>query len=107
MPNRPYKYSLPAVLPTDPILLDLIPEFTSQWLKDLTVTWDEIKARADIEEFKRFGHTIKGSFLQFGFRDLSAVGKEIMSDSEKEDWDEANARIKGLINTLEELGSRT
>lgn len=107
MPNRSYTYSLPEELPTDPILLDLIPEFVSQWMRDFTVTWPEIKGRGDTEEFKRFGHTIKGSFLQFGFRDLSAVGKQIMTDAEDSDWDEAEARIKGLITALEVLGKRT
>ena len=106
MPKRSYTYSLPDELPTDPILQDLIPDFIEQWLNDLTVTWAGIKDRGDQEEFKRFGHTIKGSFLQFGFRDLSAVGKQIMADSEEANWDEADARILRIIDALNTLQQR-
>ena len=107
MPKRSYTYPLPDELPTDPILQDLIPEFIEQWMTDLTVNWAGVKDRGDQEEFRRFGHTIKGSFLQFGFRDISAVGREIMNDSEGLDWDEADARILGIIDALKVLKKRT
>ena len=107
MPNSStYSYDVPEVIPTDPVLEDLIPEFIEQWQKDLTVTWTDIKDRGDLEEFKRFGHTIKGSFLQFGFRDLATVGKQIMEDAEDSDWDEAGARIIGIYNVLAVLKKR-
>ena len=107
MPNSStYSYDVPEVIPTDPVLEDLIPEFIEQWQKDLTVTWSDVKERRDMEEFKRFGHTIKGSFLQFGFSDLSAVGKQIMVDAENGDWDEAGARVLGIYNVLAVLKQR-
>jgi chemotaxis protein histidine kinase CheA len=77
-----------------------MPEFIAQWTKDLTVTWAEIKDRGDIEEFRRFGHTIKGSFLQFGFRELSPIGREIMDDAEQLDWEGADLRVQGLLVVL-------
>lgn len=77
-----------------------MPEFIAQWTKDLTVTWAEIKDRGDIEEFRRFGHTIKGSFLQFGFRELSPIGREIMDDAEHLDWEGADLRVQGLLVVL-------
>jgi chemotaxis protein histidine kinase CheA len=101
VPNRSIPtYPVPEGGPADPVLADLMPEFISQWTKDLTVTWQQIRDRADIEEFHRFGHTIKGSFLQFGYRDLSAVGKDIMADAANNDWEGADLRIQGLLAVL-------
>jgi chemotaxis protein histidine kinase CheA len=101
VPNRSIPtYPVPTGGPADPVLADLMPEFITLWTKDLTVTWPEIRERGDIEEFRRFGHTIKGSFLQFGFRDLSPIGRDVMSDAEIGDWEGADARIQGLLNVL-------
>jgi chemotaxis protein histidine kinase CheA len=86
--------------------VDLMPEFIAQWMKDLTVTWPEIRERGDLEEFRRFGHTVKGSFLQFGFRELSPVGKEIMADADLGDWEAAHARVAGLLAVLEAMKER-
>ena len=107
MPDRSIPtYTVPDTLPTDPVLADLVPEFIAQWLNDLTVNWQDIQKRGDLDDFRRFGHTIKGSFLQFGFKELSAVGKEIMTDAEAEDWDSAELRIAGIKRVLNELQQR-
>lgn len=107
MPDRSIPtYTIPETLPTDPMLADLVPEFIEQWLTDLSVTWPQIRASGSIDDFRRFGHTIKGSFLQFGFRELSAVGKEIMHDADAGDWDAAEARVIGLGNVLTEVKRR-
>lgn len=94
------EYQVPATGPADPILQELLPEFLDAWIKDLGVTWTEIKERADITEFQRFGHTIKGSFVQFSFRDLSSVGREIMDDSDRGDWITADARVRALLSVV-------
>ncbi len=99
-------FSLPDQLPADPVLADLIPEFVRQWMHDFNVTWNEIKSSGNIEDFRRFGHTVKGSFLQFGFKGLSGVGIEIMNDSAKGDWETADLRVKGLIQALETISER-
>lgn len=107
MPDRSIPtYTIPDTLPTDPVLADLVPEFIEQWLNDLTVNWQDLRQRGDIDDFRRFGHTIKGSFLQFGFKELSGVGKEIMHDADNEDWDAAELRINGIIRVLSELKNR-
>lgn len=104
MPNRSIPtYPVPTGGPSDPVLADLMPEFIAQWTKDLTVTWAEIKDRGDMEEFRRFGHTIKGSFLQFGFRELSPIGREIMDDADRGDWESADLRVQGLLSVMHEM----
>lgn len=100
-------YSLPETLPTDPILADLLPEFASQWLKDLSVTWSDIQQSQDNEALRRFGHTIKGSFLQFGFREMSVAGKEIMNCAEANDWKGAEVYVQALRMAMEQLARRT
>ena len=99
-------YDVPDHLPTDPVLADLVPEFLEQWERDLTVTFSGIQERQDVEELRRFGHTIKGSFLQFGFRDLAGVGKEIMIDAENEDWMGALAKVNGILGVVQTLRRR-
>ena len=104
MPDRSnMTYTTPDTLPTDPVLADLVPEFIEQWMTDLTVNWADLRTRGDLEEFRRFGHTIKGSFLQFGFAELSRVGKEVMHDAETGDWEGAEARLNGIVRVLTEL----
>lgn len=99
-------YQLPETLPTNPILVDLLPDFASQWLHDLTVTWSSLRESNDLEGLRRLGHTIKGSFMQFGFNDLAIVGKEIMVCAENDDWEGASQRVNGLRTAMETLASR-
>jgi hypothetical protein len=99
-------YQLPDILPTDPVLADLLPEFAEQWLHDLTVTWSSLHQAQDSEGLRRFGHTIKGSFLQFGFRDLSVIGSEIMRLAEMNDWEGAGKCVEGLLLVMHSLRAR-
>ena len=99
-------YNVPDHLPTDPVLADLVPEFLEQWEKDLTVTFTDMQQRKDVEELRRFGHTIKGSFLQFGFRDLASIGKEIMTDAENGDWQGAADKVNGILGVVRTLSKR-
>ena len=99
-------YTVPDHLPTDPILQDLVPEFLQQWAHDLTVTFAEMRRSGSTEDLKRFGHTMKGSFLQFGFRDLSVVGKEIMIDAEAGNWDAAEQKVQDMLGVVRTLQQR-
>jgi len=98
-PIRPV-YQLPTQGPTDPILQELLPEFLDSWMKDLTISWAAIRERADVQELYRFGHTIKGSFIQFGYRDLAQAGREIMSDADAGSWTNAEARVQALLSVI-------
>ncbi len=100
-------YQIPTSGPTDPILQELLPEFLDAWIKDLSITWSEIRLRGDVQEFHRFGHTIKGSFIQFGFRDLSGVGKQIMEDADHGNWDLASSRVAALLNVVNTMRSQS
>lgn len=99
-------YSVPDQWPTDPVLVEFLPEFVEQWIAELDKPFDEMLERHNVEELNRLGHTIKGSFLQFGFRDLSALGKEIMLDAQAENWDGLLAKINVLKRILKEMKHR-
>ncbi|MCU0331075.1 MAG: hypothetical protein MUC47_08905 [Candidatus Kapabacteria bacterium] len=94
------EYPIPTVLAGDPVLREFYPEFVERWLADLTTQWPAVVERADPTELYRFGHTIKGSFIQFGLRDLSDVGRHVMACTDPLDWTKASACVEGLRRTL-------
>jgi len=102
----PFPYLVPESVPADPILREFYPEFVNRWLVDLTTQWPEIVERNDAEELYRFGHTIKGSFQQFGLKELSAIGKDIMTSSSDNDWTTASYYVHGLTKILQVLQQR-
>lgn len=102
----PFPYSVPESAPADPILREFYPEFVGRWLADLTAQWPEIVERNDVEELYRFGHTIKGSFQQFGLKELSGIGKDIMTASSDNDWTTASFYVNGLTRILQVLQQR-
>lgn len=99
-------YRLPDTLPTDPVLADLLPLFTQQWLSDLHDVHSLFVTKSDPEALYRLGHTIKGSFAQFGFTHLAPLGKDIMECSKSGDWEGAQVLLKHLEDLLGELQKR-
>lgn len=103
MDHTPTIYPIPAEGPRDPILAEMLPEFLDSWKKDLTHVWTDIQSRADSTELYRLGHTIKGSFIQFGFGNLAQAGRDVMADAESSNWDSARTHIEALllvVNTM-------
>lgn len=101
-----HSYSVPDQWPTDPVLVEFLPEFVEQWLVDLHEPFDAMFERHNVEELNRLGHTIKGSFLQFGFKDLSLLGKEIMHEAQAENWDGLLEKINALKLILDGMKQR-
>lgn len=99
-------YNLPQTLPTNPLLADLLPDFARQWQHDLSVGFEDLKRLGDLDGLRRLGHTVKGSFLQFGFSELAGIGVEIMHDAAHGDWHTAGLRISALCEIMQELEKR-
>ena len=100
-----HSYSVPDQWPTDPVLVEFLPEFVEQWLTDLGEPFDALFERHNVDELNRLGHTIKGSFLQFGFSDLSVLGKEIMLEAQSENWSgllEKITALKRILNLMKQ-----
>jgi len=98
-------FEMPSELPSDPVLREFYPEFVQRWLTDFEQQWPAIIGRGDVVELRRFGHTIKGSFLQFGLRDMSQAGTKIMSCSDNNDWKGAGEIVASLRAALLHLQS--
>jgi HPt (histidine-containing phosphotransfer) domain-containing protein len=80
-------------LPEDPFILELLPEFIDTWINDIKDQLDTIISSKDSDELYRFGHTIKGSCLQFGIEEIAFLGIEMMGYVKAKDFD--NAQVLG------------
>ena len=80
-------------LPEDPFILELLPEFIDTWINDIKDQLDTIISSKDSDELYRFGHTIKGSCLQFGIEEIALLGIEMMGYAKAKDFD--NAQVLG------------
>jgi HPt (histidine-containing phosphotransfer) domain-containing protein len=82
---------MPMTLPTDEIILELLPEFIEDWLRQLESDFHPILERKNELELYRLGHTLKGSCLQFGLEEPAQLGIKLMALSKEHKWDEAQA----------------
>ena len=90
-------------LPKDPIVLELLPEFIDTWVHDINTQMQPILESGNKDDLFRFGHTLKGSCLQFGFEDLAKYGYDIMDYSKEENWEKAaemETKLKQIFSDL-------
>lgn len=80
---------MPMTLPSDDIILELLPEFVDDWIKQLQMEFHAIVERKSEQELYRLGHTLKGSCLQFGLKEPAALGIQLMECSKVQDWNAA------------------
>lgn len=73
-------------MPTDPFILELLPEFLGTWIEDVNIQLPELIHKRDAQGVYRLGHTIKGSCAQFGLDEISTTGIELMGYAKNEDW---------------------
>lgn len=73
-------------LSSDKIILELLPEFVSDWLNDIETEFLDILVHQDQARLYRFGHTLKGSCLQFGLEEPAELGVVLMKLSEMQNW---------------------
>jgi HPt (histidine-containing phosphotransfer) domain-containing protein len=73
-------------LSSDKIILELLPEFVSDWLNDIETEFIEILVQQDQSRLYRFGHTLNGSCLQFGLKEPAQLGVLLMKYAETQDW---------------------
>jgi HPt (histidine-containing phosphotransfer) domain-containing protein len=65
-------------LPEDPFILELLPEFIDDWIRQLTEEYDPLIASEDWHNIYRVGHTLKGSCYQFSLDEIAVKGVELM-----------------------------
>ncbi len=87
-------------IPADPFILELLPEFIEQWIADIDDQFDVLVTSKNAEDMYRFGHTIKGSCLQFGLDDIAALGIELMGYCKEENWDKILPMGQNIRNSF-------
>ncbi|MDW8074673.1 MAG: Hpt domain-containing protein [Bacteroidota bacterium] len=91
------------MLPEDPILLELVPEFIASWRHQIATLLPQLASTRNHEELYRFGHTLKGSARQFGFSDLADCGAELMDIARHQQWDHIGETIRHIEHILASL----
>ncbi|HYF01769.1 MAG TPA: Hpt domain-containing protein [Patescibacteria group bacterium] len=90
-------------LPEDPFILELLPEFLEEWLKDMDTKFPEILKARNADDLYRLGHTLKGSCFQFGLDETAQLGIELMGYARSGDWEKAAALYTPLVNGFKEM----
>ena len=90
-------------IPDDPFIIELLPEFIDTWIDDINNQLPVILETQNTDELYRFGHTIKGSCLQFGLDEVASIGIKIMGYSKESNWAEARATEPILKQTFAEV----
>lgn len=90
-------------LPEDPFILELLPEFLDEWMKDMDTKFPEILHSRNTEDLYRLGHTLKGSCFQFGLDEVAELGIELMGLAKAGDWEKAAAMHTPLTNGFKEM----
>jgi len=90
-------------LPEDPFVLELLPEFVDTWISDIEIQFKPLLASRDNQELYRFGHTIKGSCLQFGLDEIATIGIELMGYAKEQNWNKAAEIEKKLVDAFKSV----
>ncbi len=90
-------------MPTDPILLELMPELIETWVEDLNDKFDFYYESRDTKEMYRLAHTIKGSCLQFSLDEIGQVGIEMLQKVKDNEWDSIYPYKQKLLNMFDEV----
>ena len=98
-------------LPDDPHIRELLPGFCEDWREALAEsTWPRLLARRDRGGLHHLGHTVKGSFGQFGLPDGAAHGDLLIASARADDWEGAGRHVAALLALVlalrDELQSR-
>lgn len=87
-------------LPTDPFVLELLPEFIDTWIQDVEEQYPDLLNTKKSDELYRFGHTLKGSCFQFGLDDIAHLGIELMGYAKDSNWEMAAAMEEKIKNSF-------
>ncbi len=86
----------------DPDLLELIPVFMENRLKDLVIL-KEALAHRDFEMIQMIGHSMKGFGAGYGFEDISRIGREMELAAKAGEFDLVASCLKELEHYLEHV----
>jgi len=77
------------IIPDDPFVQELLPEFVDTWLSDMESKLPEYIQTKNSTDLYRLAHTLKGSCFQFGIDEIAQKGIELMALAKAEDWEKS------------------
>lgn len=92
-------------LPTDPMILELFPEFVDTWIQDINEQYTPLLNARNQDDLYRMAHTLKGSGFQFGIQELGETGLVLMKEIKDGNWEEIKTYKDKLLNILAEAKS--
>ncbi len=90
-------------IPANNLILNLLPEFIDTWINDIRKNLKSLTIAGNEKELHDFGHTLKGSALQFGLNDFAEFGSEIMTYVREGNLNAVSELEEKLIKYLLEL----
>lgn len=90
-------------LPTDELVLELLPEFVDTWVEDIDILFPKHLQEKNKDEMYRLAHTLKGSCYQFGLDELGDMGIEVMALVKDEKWDKIATYQEPLSSKFKEI----
>ncbi len=93
------------VIPDDPIILDMLPDFVESWRRDISSRYNSAVERQDAEELFRFGHTLRGSGRQFGLLSMSEMGMQLQEFARANDFASMQALGTAMSTELDRIQS--
>lgn len=77
--------------------------FCEEWVRAIAEEGDRVVRARDAEGLRRFGHTAKGSFAQFGYPEGGAIGEALVRCARVGDWEEAASKVAALRRLVEDV----
>jgi hypothetical protein len=90
-------------LPTDPNVVALLPMFCDEWEAALRESWPRVREEQDVDALRRLGHTVVGSFAQFGLPRGAEAGAAISACARAGDFAAAEREIEVLLGLIDEV----
>lgn len=85
-------------------MLELLPIFCDDWEHKLDVEWwPRVRGTQSLEGLRHLGHTVAGSFAQFGVVGGAELGHALMACAREKDWTAAERHTESLRDIVRQV----
>lgn len=97
-------YPVHVRLSDDPTVRELLPFFCDDWEQKLDVDWwPRVRTTRSVDGLRHLGHTVLGSFAQFGVPEGAPLGRALMACAAEGDWAAAEGHVDALRGLVGEV----
>ncbi len=91
-------------LPPDPIVVELLPTFCDDWQRKIDADWwPRVVDAGSRDGLRHFGHTVVGSFAQYGLPEGARIGHLLLACAKEGDWVGAARHVEALRGVLRDV----